>query len=239
MVVLRNPTTGPRIVPFQEDRLGTDVLSNGHPAFRVSQKFSLVHDGLDIANFSCGDILLASVAGEVRNRTDDYGAIICEIWDSPTTHVGYGHLSRLGRPTGYRVKVGEVIGYVGNTGKNIGGCHCHYSRFDSSAPGAHLDPWPLLEQNQQTLPDTGTGGPDVYEWIPAMGHQNVKYAVVSRGTRLLKNPDGTLHYQLPNDQRLEVIGGLIDGKQFWVGRRPKGDGLFLIPGDRVLEWLKG
>ena len=38
--MLGNPTQGPRIVPFGSARLASDRLPNGHPGFRVTQRFS-------------------------------------------------------------------------------------------------------------------------------------------------------------------------------------------------------
>jgi murein DD-endopeptidase MepM/ murein hydrolase activator NlpD len=40
-----------------------------------------------------------------------------------TTH--YGHLSRVGVSPGQHVRRGDVIGYVGNTGRSTG-YHLHY-----------------------------------------------------------------------------------------------------------------
>jgi murein DD-endopeptidase MepM/ murein hydrolase activator NlpD len=48
----------------------------------------------------------------------------------------YGHMVRIKVRTGHRVKRGEVIGYVGNTGKSTGP-HCHYEVHKN---GQKLDP---------------------------------------------------------------------------------------------------
>ncbi len=148
---LRNPTQGPRIVPFGVARTSSDVLPNGQPAFRVTQRFADtdrffggVHGAIDIGNYSCGDPLLAAVAGTIRNVKDAYGALITEIIEPSGARVGYGHLSRFAQANGAWVNAGATIGYVGDTG--LGGvCHCHFYRRDSS--NRLLDPWPLLDQN--------------------------------------------------------------------------------------------
>ncbi len=150
-MTLRNPTQGPRIVPFGTDRTSSDRLPNGRPSFRVTQRFGDpdryfggIHGAIDLGNYNCGDVLLASVAGTVRNLKDRYGALITEIIESGGALVGYGHLSRFGRANGSVVAPGAIIGYVGDTG--LGGvCHCHFYRKDAS--GKLLDPWPLLAQN--------------------------------------------------------------------------------------------
>ena len=69
--MFRNPVYGPRIVPFGQPSLSTDVLKNGHPAFSVTQRFhdwdaifrNRVHGAMDIGNFYCGDNVLAMRAG--------------------------------------------------------------------------------------------------------------------------------------------------------------------------------
>ncbi|HVX50640.1 MAG TPA: M23 family metallopeptidase, partial [Chitinophagaceae bacterium] len=43
----------------------------------------------------------------------------------------YGHMSRVKAKAGQRVKRGEVIGYVGSTGKSTGP-HCHYEVHKNS-----------------------------------------------------------------------------------------------------------
>ncbi len=149
---LRNPTQGPRIVPFGTTRAASDVLPNGRPAFRVTQRFGdpdayfpgQRHGAIDLGNYSCGDTLLAAVAGTIRNVKDSYGALITEIVEPSGAKVGYGHLSRFARANGEQVIPGMVIGFVGDTG--LGGvCHCHFYR--KGADGQLVDPWPLLEQN--------------------------------------------------------------------------------------------
>lgn len=151
-MALRNPTQGPRVVPFATMRTASDKLPNGRPAFRVTQRFwdrdrylGGYHNAIDLGNYYCGDALLASHSGWVRNLKDIYGALIVEIVESNGNHTGYGHLSRFARAGGQWVNPGNVIGYVGATG--LGGvCHVHYYRRQS---GRLVDPWPLLDQNQK------------------------------------------------------------------------------------------
>ena len=148
---LAKPTDGPRIVPFGAARLPTDKLSNGRPGFRVTQRFADPdkylggrHGALDLGNYNCGDRVLASVAGTVRNLKDSYGALIVEIREPSGAIVGYGHLGRYRVANGAKVNRGAHIGDVGMTG--LGGvCHVHYYR--KSSTGVLQDPWPQLDQN--------------------------------------------------------------------------------------------
>ncbi len=138
-------------MPFGVARTSSDVLPNGRPAFRVTQRFGDtdrffggIHGAIDIGNYSCGDAMLAAVSGTIRNVTDSYGALITEIIEPSGAKVGYGHLSRWAKANGAQVAAGAIIGYVGDTG--LGGvCHCHFYRRDSA--NRLVDPWPLLDQS--------------------------------------------------------------------------------------------
>jgi murein DD-endopeptidase MepM/ murein hydrolase activator NlpD len=148
---LRNPTQGPRIVPFGHARLSTDRLPNGRLGFRVTQRFHDIdrffggwHNAIDLGNFQCGDALLASHGGWIRNRRDIYGALIVDVVENNGNFTGHGHLSRFAQNPGRWVNPGTVIGYVGSTG--LGGvCHSHMYRVEG---GRYVDPWPRLDQNQ-------------------------------------------------------------------------------------------
>ncbi|HYI66365.1 MAG TPA: C1 family peptidase [Candidatus Limnocylindrales bacterium] len=99
--------------------------------------------------------------------------------------------------------------------------------------------WKAIDQKVRPLPlpDTSVKERDMYEWIPKMTHQRAKLAIVEAGTVLLKNPDGTRHFKLAEDTKVEVIGSLATGKQFWAARRPEGSGLFLVPDAGVKRWI--
>lgn len=152
-MALRNPTQGPRIVPFGHNRTASDKLPNGRPAFRVTQRywdvdryFGGYHSAIDLGNYYCGDMVLSSTTGTVLNRKDIYGALIVEVLETNGNITGYGHLSRFAKPHGSWVTAGALLGYVGSTG--LGGvCHVHYYR---RVGGRLVDPWPLLDQNQVT-----------------------------------------------------------------------------------------
>jgi murein DD-endopeptidase MepM/ murein hydrolase activator NlpD len=152
--MFHNPTQGPRIVPFGEARTRYDVLPNGRPGFRVTQRFAdwdvylhkPIHGAIDIGNFYCGDSILAMLRGVCTVLKDPNGAIGVEIRHPNGWRSQYWHLSKVNVVTGQSVYRGRRIGWVGSTGLDIGGCHCHIVAINPS--GVKVDPWPLLYQNQ-------------------------------------------------------------------------------------------
>ena len=147
-----NPVRGPRIVPFGQPRLRTDVLNNGHPAFRVTQSFGHwdaifggIHGAMDIGNFFCGDSVYSMLGGVAIHLRDPNGALGVEVSHANAWRTQVWHLSKINVPNGVRVPKGRLLGRVGSTGLNIGGCHVHVVTID---PMGHIrDPWPLLDQN--------------------------------------------------------------------------------------------
>ena len=100
------------------------------PVYKVT-KF---HAGLDFTA-SQGTPIYATANGVVKEA--DYNAggygnhvIINHGYGYETL---YGHMYRIKARVGQKIKRGEVIGYVGNTGKSTGP-HCHYEVHKSGQP---------------------------------------------------------------------------------------------------------
>lgn len=150
---LGNPVKGPRIVPFMQARGPKDVLPNGRPGFRVTQRFNdwdaffknRIHGAMDIANFHCGDEVVAMNPGVVLHIADSFGALGVAVQHDDHTQEEHWHLSVRLVQAGLRVKRGQLIGRVGNTGIDIDGCHLHVRYLNAN--GVPVDPWPLLDQN--------------------------------------------------------------------------------------------
>ncbi|MCK6462719.1 MAG: peptidoglycan DD-metalloendopeptidase family protein [Candidatus Pacebacteria bacterium] len=86
------------------------------------------YNGVDLAN-SCGTPVLASASGDViiskaAGWNGGYGNYIV-VSHSNGTQTLYSHLSTNIVYPGWRVSQGQVIGYVGSTGKSTG-CHLHF-----------------------------------------------------------------------------------------------------------------
>lgn len=100
------------------------------------------HQGLDISTEK-GQAVFATADGEVESAayTGDYGNLI-QITHGFGLTTRYGHLSAFAVKPGQQVKRGEVIGYVGSTGRSTG-AHVHYEIL---ANGKLLNPLQLLTQ---------------------------------------------------------------------------------------------
>ncbi|MDF2187146.1 M23 family metallopeptidase [Paraflavitalea sp. CAU 1676] len=107
--------------------------------YRIDPVYKTVklHNGLDFAAPQ-GTPIYATANGTIRvaaNTGTGYGnhVIINHGYGYETL---YGHMFRIKVKGGQRVKRGEIIGWVGSTGKSTGP-HCHYEVHKN---GRHLDP---------------------------------------------------------------------------------------------------
>jgi len=100
------------------------------------------HQGLDISTEK-GSPVFATADGSVESAaySGDYGnLIVLKHAFGLTTR--YGHLSSYAVKPGHQVKRGDVIGYVGSTGRSTG-AHLHYEIL---ANGKLINPLQLLTQ---------------------------------------------------------------------------------------------
>lgn len=106
------------------------------------------HHGIDIGA-PAGTIVRATADGIITRReyTSDYGnLIIIKHNDGKTSR--YGHMLRFqsGIAVGSIVKQGDIIGYVGSTGRSTGN-HLHFEIRDGSASNsAAIDPITVLDK---------------------------------------------------------------------------------------------
>jgi murein DD-endopeptidase MepM/ murein hydrolase activator NlpD len=124
------PIPGAPIVSAYGFRI--DPLSSGTVGF---------HPGVDISATQ-GTPILAAAAGTVISAGDEGGygnAVILDHGDSLATL--YGHMVRVAVNAGQHVEAGDVIGYVGSTGKSTGP-HLH---FEVRIHGVTVDPLPTFK----------------------------------------------------------------------------------------------
>lgn len=100
------------------------------------------NNGVDIAN-KCGTEVRAAAAGVIRSSkiggwNGGYGGLIIIQHDNGT-QTYYAHLQASAVSEGTSVSRGQLIGYIGNTGKVTGitGCHLHFEVRGAKNPFAH------------------------------------------------------------------------------------------------------
>lgn len=129
------------LVPYRKPVVGNVEFSSG---FGVRSDPFLgrpaMHTGLDF-RASTGDPVRATANGKVVNAgwAGGYGRMV-EIDHGNGLSTRYGHLSEIGVKVGEQIKIGQVIGAVGSTGRSTGP-HLHYeTRIDGDA----VDPQKFL-----------------------------------------------------------------------------------------------
>ena len=128
-------------VPVRKPIMGEIDLSSG---FGVRSDPFLgrpaMHTGLDFRG-STGDPVRATATGTVETAgwNGGYGKMV-EIDHGNGFSTRYGHLSEIDVKVGQTVKIGQIIGRVGSTGRSTGP-HLHYeTRIDGDA----VDPQKFL-----------------------------------------------------------------------------------------------
>ncbi len=126
----------PAIQPVSNKNLNRVASGFGYRVDPLYKDYRL-HAGLDFAAPS-GTPIYATADGIVQTagfNTDGYGnkVVINHGYGYQTL---YGHMVRVKAKAGQRVKRGEVIGYIGSTGKSTGP-HCHYEVIKR---GTKVDP---------------------------------------------------------------------------------------------------
>jgi len=126
----------PAIQPVSNKNLNRVASGFGYRVDPLYKDYRL-HAGLDFAAPS-GTPIYATADGVVQAagfNTDGYGnkVVINHGYGYQTL---YGHMVRVKAKVGQRVKRGEVIGYIGSTGKSTGP-HCHYEVIKR---GTKVDP---------------------------------------------------------------------------------------------------
>ena len=118
------------------------------------------HKGIDMAG-PIGTPIYATADGIVGRAqwVRGYGKYI-EINHGNEIQTRYGHMSRLNVQPNARVKSGDLIGFMGSTGRSTGS-HLHY---EVRIAGEAVNPVPFMQSNdflvaQKLTPGVGLGGP--------------------------------------------------------------------------------
>jgi murein DD-endopeptidase MepM/ murein hydrolase activator NlpD len=138
----------PSIAPVHGFRLTSSYGMREHPILGGEH----MHKGLDLA-VAAGTPVYAPADGVVEKASwfSSYGNFI-EIAHGGNMETRYGHLSGYNVVEGQQVHKGDVIGYVGSTGRSTGP-HLHY---EVRIGGEAVDPSPYMQMG--TLAVVSNGG---------------------------------------------------------------------------------
>jgi murein DD-endopeptidase MepM/ murein hydrolase activator NlpD len=155
----RTSVSVPSRMPVDGVRLTSDFGMRIHPVLGVRRG----HKGIDLAG-PTGTPVRATADGVV-SRADSFSTygLYVSLEHGGDIETRYGHMSRLAVAAGQQVRKGDVIGYVGSTGRSTGP-HLHY---EVRIAGTAVNPVPYMQGdavlaaavNTDTAA-TGKGGPE-------------------------------------------------------------------------------
>ena len=156
--VARPQVSVPSRMPLEDARMTSDYGMRTHPVL----KRRLGHKGVDLAA-PTGTPIYATADGFVSKaeRFSSYGNFV-SIEHGARIQTRYAHMSRIAVEDGTWVEKGDLIGYVGSTGRSTGP-HLHYEvRIDGQA----VNPVPYMVESEAqrafalAMGEGGQGGYD-------------------------------------------------------------------------------
>lgn len=145
----------PSRMPVEGVRLSSDFGMRVHPVLGGLRG----HKGVDLAG-PIGTPVLATADGTISKAEwfSSYGLYVA-IEHGGDLQTRYGHMSRLNVGPGQTVRKGDVIGFIGSTGRSTGP-HLHY---EVRVAGVAVNPVPYMQADHQDRPATAlaavTSGP--------------------------------------------------------------------------------
>ncbi|WP_271079195.1 M23 family metallopeptidase [Aurantiacibacter sp. MUD61] len=138
-VVPQMAVSVPSLMPLADARLTSGYGNRNHPILRRRAR----HNGVDLAA-PTGTPVYATADGivEMAQWYSSYGNYV-QIGHGGEMETRYAHLSRYTVSSGEQVRAGDLIGYVGSTGRSTGP-HLHYEIRVSGDP---VNPIPYMTAN--------------------------------------------------------------------------------------------
>ena len=138
----------PSRLPLDSIRMTSDFGMRWHPVLGGMRE----HDGVDLGA-PVGTPIYATADGVVGRASWFGGYGLCvELEHGGDLETRYGHMSRLNVAPGQMVHKGDVIGFVGATGRTTGP-HLHY---EVRIAGAAVNPLPYMQGAVTTLAMAGS-----------------------------------------------------------------------------------
>lgn len=133
----------PSRMPLEDATLTSDFGMRDHPVLRKRAR----HKGVDLAA-ATGTPVYATADGliEMAKWYSSYGNYI-QIGHGNDLETRYAHLSRIAVSEGEMVRKGDLIGYVGSTGRSTGP-HLHY---EVRIAGAAVNPIPYMVESESQV----------------------------------------------------------------------------------------
>lgn len=130
----------PSGMPLAQARMSSDYGMRDHPVTGGRKR----HKGVDLAA-ARGTPVYATADGvvELAKYSSSYGNYI-KMDHGAQLETRFAHLSRMAVATGQQVKKGDLIGYVGSTGRSTGP-HLHY---EVRVAGQAVNPLPYMAESQ-------------------------------------------------------------------------------------------
>lgn len=130
----------PSRTPLDNVHLSSDYGMRTHPVLGGRR----AHKGIDLSA-PTGTPIYATADGVVSRAGpfSSYGNFV-SIEHGASVETRYAHMSRVVAHTGDRVKKGDLIGYVGSTGRSTG-AHLHY---EVRVAGAAVNPIPYMNAGE-------------------------------------------------------------------------------------------
>ena len=145
----RESVAVPTGMPVEGVRMSSSYGMRNHPVLRKRK----AHKGVDLAG-ATGTPVYATADGTVdmAKYYGSYGNYV-QIDHGGNLETRYAHLSSYTVASGERVEKGQLIGYIGSTGRSTGP-HLHY---EIRVEGVAVDPTPYMTAPQYALAE-GEGG---------------------------------------------------------------------------------
>ena len=152
----------PSRIPIEGVRLTSNYGMRNHPVLGGRRQ----HNGVDLAA-PAGTPIYATADGMVSKAEwfSGYGLYVA-LEHGGDIQTRYGHMSRLNVSSGQQVRKGDIIGYVGSTGRSTGP-HLHY---EVRIAGQAVNPLPYMRAEEIRQPAAPQAAPALQI---AIANQNV------------------------------------------------------------------